>query len=100
MSRMPEIIKNSNEIVVQQNYQILVNEFKNNITLSKDEKVEIIKDLNRMFGQVVPEIPMENFINDVINEEEKEEEETRTLSPFFQYEKTFRDNPLSLPKRG
>ena len=100
MSRMPQIIKDSEEIVVQQNYQVLVNEFKNNITLSKDEKVEIIKDLNRMFGQVVPEIPMENFINDVINEEEKEEEETRTLSPFFQYEKTFRDNPLSLPKRG
>ena len=56
---------------------------------------------NIVFNKVIPEIPKDNFINSIINEEVLQEEETESvMSPFFEYEKIFRNNPLSIPRKN
>ena len=60
-----------------------------------------IKDLNIVVNKVIPEIPIDNFINSIINEEVLQEEETESvMTPFFEYEKIFRNNPLSIPRKN
>ena len=99
MSELTQAISMSDKNTIQQNYQELVTQLQENITLGKDEKIEIIKDLNNIFGKEIPEIPKDNYIKDIMNEEEEKEEES-LMSPFFQYEKTFRNNPLTLPREN
>ena len=101
MSEVQRIINISDKNTIQQNYQTLVDNFKESVTLSDDEKIEIIKDLNIVFNKVIPEIPRDNFINSIINEDVLQEEETESvMSPFFEYEKIFRNNPLSIPRKN
>ena len=103
MPQLTQIITTSDKTTIEQNYQVLIDNIKQNVTLAKDEKIEITKDLNNIFGKEIPEIPEDNYVQDIIdNEDDKDDEDKQKslMSPFFQYEKTFRNNPLTLPREN
>ena len=98
MPQLTQTITTSDKTTIEQNYQFLIDKIKQNVTLDRDEKIEIVKDLNNIFGKEVPEIPEDNYVQDIINNEDDEDKQESLISPFFQYERTFRNNPLTLPR--
>ena len=98
MPLLTQTITTSDKTTIEENYQFLIDNIKQNVTLGKDEKIEIVKDLNNIFGKEVSEIPEDNYVQDIIDNEDDEDKQESLMSPFFQYEKTFRDNPLTLPR--
>ena len=98
MSQLTQTITTSDKTTIEQNYQFLIDKIKQNVTLDRDEKIEIVKDLNNIFGKEVPEIPEDNYVQDIINNKDDEDKQESLISPFFQYERTFRNNPLTLPR--